>query len=121
MKVVKCDVNTVDRFQGKEKSIVIVSLVRNVPVGSRYDASFVKDYRRINVAMSRSQALLLIVGAKEMYDSQDIVIEDMENGKELPPRKIYNNIIANLVMNGCFVRADSIVDIDYESDILRKR
>lgn len=121
LKVVKCDVNTVDRFQGKEKSIVIVSLVRNVPVGSRYDASFVKDYRRINVAMSRAQALLLIVGAKEMYDSQDIVIEDMENGKELPPRKIYNNIIANLVMNGCFVRADSIVDIDYESDILGKR
>ena len=117
-KVIKCDINTVDRFQGKEKAIVFVSLVRNVRDGARFDATFVKDYRRINVAMSRAQSLLMIVGAKNMYDDQEIVIENMENGKPLPPVKAYHEIIQSLIMKGCFILADDIIDRQYEDSIL---
>lgn len=117
-KVLKCDINTVDRFQGKEKVIVFVSLVRNVRDGARFDATFVKDYRRINVAMSRAQSLLMIVGAKNMYDDQEIVIENMENGKPLPPVKAYHEIIQSLIMKGCFILADDIIDRQYEDSIL---
>ena len=108
-KVVKCDINTVDRFQGKEKKIVVVSLVRNVPAGRHFDATFVKDYRRINVAMSRAQALLLVVGAKDMYAEQEIVIENMDNGKPLPPKKAYRDIIEMLHMRGCYIMAEDVL------------
>ena len=117
-KVLKCDINTVDRFQGKEKAIVFVSLVRNVRDGARFDATFVKDYRRINVAMSRAQSLLLIVGAKNMYDDQEIIIENMENGKPLPPVRAYHEIIQSLIMKGCYILADDIIDRQYEDSIL---
>jgi len=45
--------NTVDKFQGKEMPIVIVSLVRAPE--HRHVGRFVKEYRRINVAFSRIQ------------------------------------------------------------------
>lgn len=57
-------VGTVDRFQGIESEIVIVSLVRNNNKGK---IGFAKDPRRINVALSRAQKLLIIVGCSELY------------------------------------------------------
>ena len=112
LKCVKYDVNTVDRFQGKEKPIVIVSLVRAVEPGKPYDASYVQAYQRMNVAFSRAQNLLVMIGSQEMYTKQDIVIENMENGEKLPPRKIYNDIIQNLAMKGCRFTADEFLGHD---------
>ena len=55
------DINTVDRFQGKEKNIIITSLVRNNRKG--HASKHVVAFERINVAFSRAQELLIIVGA----------------------------------------------------------
>ncbi len=55
---------TVDRFQGMERPIVIVSLVRNNPRG---DVGFAKEPERVNVAFSRAQELLIIVGSRELF------------------------------------------------------
>ena len=114
---VSCDVNTVDRFQGKEKPIVIVSLVRNVKAGRRYDATYVKAYQRINVAVSRAQNLLLLVGAKDMYIDQEIPLEDMETGKPSDPQFVYRNMIEMLNMRGCFITADDILGRDAGAEV----
>jgi ATP-dependent RNA/DNA helicase IGHMBP2 len=51
--------STIDSFQGQEKSIVILSLVRSNEDG---DIGFLKDYRRMNVAITRAKEQLFIIG-----------------------------------------------------------
>ena len=50
---------TVDKFQGMEMDVILVSMVRNTPKGG--DIGFARDYRRLNVALSRARELLLLV------------------------------------------------------------
>jgi hypothetical protein len=57
-------VGTVDRFQGMERAIIIASLVRNNPHGS---VGFARKPERVNVAFSRAQELLVIVGSRELF------------------------------------------------------
>jgi predicted ATPase len=57
---------TVDRFQGMERQIVIVSLVRN---NENQEIGFAKKPERINVAFSRAQELLIIVGCESLFTS----------------------------------------------------
>ncbi len=60
---------TVDRFQGMERQIVIVSMVRN---NNRSDLGFAKKPERVNVAFSRAQELLVIVGSNAFFTQQTI-------------------------------------------------
>jgi len=55
---------TVDRFQGIDKAVVIVSLVRN---NNRQDLGFAKKTERLNVAFSRAKELLAIVGCHSLF------------------------------------------------------
>lgn len=57
-------IGTVDRFQGMERDVVIVSLVRNNP---RRNIGFAKEPERINVAFSRAKELLVIVGCQTLF------------------------------------------------------
>ncbi|MCH5181718.1 MAG: AAA family ATPase [Prevotellaceae bacterium] len=52
-------VNTVDAFQGQERDIVLVSMVRANAEGQ---IGFLRDLRRMNVAMTRARAKLIILG-----------------------------------------------------------
>lgn len=52
-------INTVDSFQGQERDIVYISLVRSNNNG---DIGFLKDYRRMNVALTRAKKMLVVVG-----------------------------------------------------------
>ncbi|MBR8835881.1 MAG: AAA family ATPase [Stigonema ocellatum SAG 48.90 = DSM 106950] len=58
---------TVDRFQGMERPVVIVSMVRNNGNG---DVGFAKKPERVNVAFSRAQELLVIVGCHDLFTQQ---------------------------------------------------
>ncbi|MDZ8185881.1 MAG: translation initiation factor IF-2 N-terminal domain-containing protein [Nostoc sp. ChiSLP02] len=58
---------TVDRFQGMERPVVIVSMVRN---NNKGDVGFAKKPERVNVAFSRAQELLLIVGCHDLFTNQ---------------------------------------------------
>lgn len=55
-------VNTVDGFQGQERDIIIVSLVRSNNDGQ---IGFLRDLRRMNVAMTRARSKLIIIGDHE--------------------------------------------------------
>ena len=52
-------VNTIDSFQGQEKETIILSLVRSNDDG---DIGFLKDYRRMNVAITRAKEQLFVIG-----------------------------------------------------------
>ena len=52
-------VNTVDGFQGQERDIILISLVRANENG---DIGFLRDLRRMNVAITRARMKLIIVG-----------------------------------------------------------
>ena len=54
-------VNTVDGFQGQERDIIIISLVRSNENGQ---IGFLSDLRRMNVAMTRARMKLIIFGDK---------------------------------------------------------
>ncbi|KGR81930.1 DEAD/DEAH box helicase [Lysinibacillus odysseyi] len=56
---------SVDKFQGMEMDIILVSMVRNN--GGNGEIGFAKDYRRLNVALSRARELLALIGSTEMF------------------------------------------------------
>jgi len=82
----KNNIHTIDSFQGQESDIVIISLVRSNPKAT---IGFLKDYRRMNVAMTRAKKKLIIVG-----DSSTIGLN-----------KFYNNLLEYIETNGSYTSA----------------
>jgi len=52
-------VNSIDGFQGQEKDVIYISLVRS---NDNNEIGFLKDYRRLNVALTRARFKLVIIG-----------------------------------------------------------
>ena len=78
----KLRVSTIDSFQGQEKENIILSLVRSNEDG---DIGFLKDYRRMNVAMTRAKEQLYVIGdsaslgADPFYNAFLQYVEDYGN------------------------------------------
>jgi superfamily I DNA and/or RNA helicase len=53
------DIDTIDSFQGQERDIIYITMVRSNPQG---EIGFLKDTRRMNVAMTRARKKLIIIG-----------------------------------------------------------
>lgn len=53
------EIDTVDGFQGREKEVVLISLVRSNTQG---EVGFLGDTRRMNVAMTRAKRRLIVIG-----------------------------------------------------------
>jgi len=64
---------TVETFQGQERDVVIVSVVRSDPNNLKHDRKFklgfMDNYKRMNVAVSRAKELLLIVGNLKILET----------------------------------------------------
>ena len=57
--IAQIQVDTVDAFQGQEKEVIYISMVRS---STKSNIGFLKDYRRMNVAVTRAQKKLVIIG-----------------------------------------------------------
>lgn len=102
------EVNTVDAFQGKEKDIIIASLVRNRKNPEKISSnSFITSFQRINVAFSRAKNLLLIIGAADTYGMLDVCMRTDGTGA----RRVYDEIISRLKQSKSFFTADDILQI----------
>jgi len=105
---IKVDVNTADRYQGQERPIVIVSLVRCPPhkLSKRANTA---QFERINVAFSRAQELLVILGSERIFRPYEIKLPHLDRlGHSI--RAVYGQIIGEIELNGGFKRARQLVD-----------
>lgn len=99
-------ISTVDRFQGMERNIVIVSTVRSNIIASaddqtieqcepQFSLGFAEFPNRLNVALSRAKRLLIIVGNSSHF-SQD---------------NIYSNVLSTIKQspNGMYINANDFI------------
>ncbi|KAG0212718.1 Tripartite DNA replication factor [Mortierella sp. GBA30] len=90
------DIHTVDRYQGKDKECVIVSLVRSN--AEQHVGELLKDWRRINVAFTRAKRKLVIFGSRQtlqgstvfeqfmrLMDQQDWILKIAPQAQEQHP------------------------------------
>ena len=62
------EIDTVDGFQGREKEVVVISLVRSNAIN---EIGFLSDRRRMNVALTRARRKLVVIG-----DSATLGVDD---------------------------------------------
>lgn len=87
------EIDTVDAFQGRETDIVLVNTVI-----TRLDKrNFLKDFRRINVSMSRARDKLVVFGSRSL---EKIEMETPEGGT----RQFFRSIIGSILSNGEYIK-----------------
>ncbi len=86
------DIDTVDAFQGKESDVV---LVNTVVTTTGYN--FLKEFRRINVAMSRSRDKLFVFGNSHILSKIEM---EVTGGNK---RRYFDDIVADIKRYGGFI------------------
>lgn len=105
--------STVDRFQGMERNIIIVSMVRSNRIAASQDQEpnyelygdmgyqkqeslgFAESPNRLNVALSRARRLLIVVG----------------NGEHFCRKPIYKNVFDTIQQNGKIISAEELQNV----------
>ena len=113
------EVNTVIRYQGKEKPIILVSLVRNDGIDTRSQGmarrrssrANVARYEFINVAFSRAQELLIVFGARSMYESYEVTLPHMDR-EGSTTRTVYKDILDQLDRDARLIPASRLMRND---------
>lgn len=75
------DIGSVDGFQGREKEVVLLDLVRS---NDQNQLGFLKDTRRMNVALTRARRLLMVIGDSATIGIHPYYAAFMEYVETLP-------------------------------------
>lgn len=111
--------NTVDKFQGQERNIIIVSLVRSKKGHIPRNNSFFKSFERINVAFSRAQNLLVVVGSVRFCEKQIVTIPTIsmdDSSPDLAETAIYKKIIQEIDDIGCLFKGSLLLEEKDDAD-----
>lgn len=91
--VKKIKVGTVEHFQGQEKNVIIISIVRSTKSLLKHDKKFklglTDNYKRMNVSVSRARELMLIVGNVEILKLD----QNWKQFMDIVDKKEYDNCI----------------------------
>lgn len=88
------EVNTIDRYQGRDKSVIIISFAQQFKEtvklenmekteklenssGNSSNSSILNDIRRLNVAITRAKHKLILVGNKHVLKDYDPILKIM--------------------------------------------
>lgn len=83
----RVSINTLDSFQGRDNQIILFSLTRSNSIGK---VGFLRDVRRLNVAMTRAKSLLIMVGdSKTLTASHARCAHDPSK----PVAKVFDDLI----------------------------
>ncbi len=96
------ELDTVDAFQGRETDIVLVNTVITRPE----KRSFLKDFRRINVSMSRAKDKLVVFGSRNL---SKLEMDTPDGGS----RQYLREIIEDIKVNGEYIQ------INQKGEVLR--
>lgn len=84
------ELSTIDKYQGRDKAVILVSFVRSNELGNC--GNLLNDFRRINVAFSRAKRKLILLGSYQTLhrgsETMRLVLDKMKtNGWffTLPP------------------------------------
>lgn len=72
------EVSTIDRYQGRDKPAIILSFVRSNPEGNV--GRLLQDNRRLNVALTRAKAKLILVGSFSTLKAGSVQLEALLDG-----------------------------------------
>lgn len=109
-KAIKVEVNTADNYQGKEKPIILVSLVRNPPHRLSAKANTAR-FERINVAFSRAQELLIIVGAAKVFRNYPVTLPNLDREGQVT-KPVYGQILDEISLGGGFLQPSQVISAD---------
>jgi hypothetical protein len=87
---IELSVDTVERFQGSERDLIVVSATESDPAYIRTTARFLLDPRRLTVAISRAERKLVIVASRSIFE---FVPSDLE---ALSEHRIWRDLYAEL-------------------------
>eukprot|EP01029_Cantina_marsupialis_P001550 TRINITY_DN1133_c0_g1_i1.p1 TRINITY_DN1133_c0_g1~~TRINITY_DN1133_c0_g1_i1.p1 ORF type:complete len:263 (-),score=85.64 TRINITY_DN1133_c0_g1_i1:76-864(-) len=99
---ISVEVNTVDGFQGREKDIIIFSCVR---AATNMGIGFLKDQRRLNVALTRAKSSVWIIGS----------------AGALKQDRLWSDLIDDATQRNCFLRIGDNNHSDGKHDRSQKR
>ena len=89
-KSIRVDVNSIDAFQGQERDIIYISLVRS---NQRKQIGFLRETRRMNVAITRAKKKLIVIGDSTTISKSIFYKRFIEYVKNIHGYKLLENLM----------------------------